>query len=494
MHHDRSLYEALYPGTMRHRFLKGLGANSVGQIINLATRVLLPPLFLRAWGADVYGEWLVLSSFVAYLSLTDMGGQKYIVNRLTQAYAQQDFSLFRRVLHTGLAIFLFMPTAVFFLFTAAVLIVPPESILPIVKTDHQVVVWVLAILAFQFVFSLPQGILLGIYRAVGLLPRGAMLANLILFLQLALMAAALWLGSGMVLIAGLQMLPYPLVALIAVWELNRRFPQFSLLSLKGAEYSMGLTFVKPSLHFLSIQITQTFSIQGMILVVAAVLSPIQVVIFSTTRTIVASMRQLLNLIAYTAEPEITRLDAQQDVDGLYKLFRALLRSSLLFAAVLASIFHFFGGAIYHLWLGGKVEYEQVIMDLFLVYFLQLVFWLTCSHLLISTNRHHTLSKILLAASALTIVLALVGGRYFGLQGVIIGMIVGDLILPFWCVPYLLSRYQARFSLPFFLKETAPVIVGVTSIVFLPWLVPITFLSLLSWWIASLLPIATLERS
>src|SRR5215211_9147349 len=158
MPHNRSLYEALYPGTVRHRFLKGLGANSVGQIINLATRVLLPPLFLGAWGADVYGEWLVLSSFVAYLSLTDIGGQTYIINRLTQAYAQQDFSLFRRVLHTGLAIFLLMPTAVFFLFTAAVLIVPPESISPILKTDHQVVVWVLAILAFQFVFALPQGI------------------------------------------------------------------------------------------------------------------------------------------------------------------------------------------------------------------------------------------------------------------------------------------------------------------------------------------------
>jgi len=191
---------------------------------------------------------------------------------------------------------------------------------------------------------------------------------------------------------------------------------------------------------------------------------------------------------------MTRLDAQQNVGGLYTLFRAVLRSSLFLAAVLASIFHFFGDAIYQLWLGGKVEYEQVIMDLFLVYFLQLVFWVTCSHLLISTNRHHTLSKILLAASALTIVLALVGGRYFGLQGVIIGMIVGDLILPFWCVPYLLSRYQARFSLPFFLKETAPVIVGVTSIVLLPWLAPITFLLLLSWWIASLLPVATLERS
>jgi O-antigen/teichoic acid export membrane protein len=387
-----------------------------------------------------------------------------------------------------------MPMAVFLLFAAAILIVPPQSFLPITTTDHEVVVWVLAILAFQFVFSMPQGILLGIYRAAGLLSRGFMLANLILFLQLALMAAALWLGSGMVWIASLYTLPYLLVALIAVWELNKRFPQFKLLSLKKAEYSLGLTFVKPSMHFLSIRATQAFSIQGMILVVAAVLSPLQVVLFSTTRTIVASMRQLLGIIVHSAEPEMTRLDAQQDVNGLYTLFRAILRSSLFLAAVLAAIFHFFGGAIYHLWLGGEVEYEQTIMDLFLIYFLQLVFWHSCSYILTSINRHHSLSRVLLVASALTIVLSLAGGWYFGLQGVVLGMIVGDLILPFWCVPYLVGRYQARFSLSFFLKETAPVIVGLVGVFFLPWSAPITFLLLLGWCIAGLLPIAALEPS
>src|SRR5215216_7477341 len=129
MHQDRSFYEALYPGTMRHRFLKGLGAHYIGQIIILATQVLLPPLFLGVWGADVYGEWLVLSSFVAYLSLTDMGGQKYITNRLTKAYAQQDILLFRKILHTGLAIFVFMPLVVFLLFTAVIVMIPPELFL-----------------------------------------------------------------------------------------------------------------------------------------------------------------------------------------------------------------------------------------------------------------------------------------------------------------------------------------------------------------------------
>ena len=163
---------------MLKRLIQGLGANFLGQVINLASRVLLVPLFLTAWGAQVYGEWLLLTSIVAYLYLTDLGGQLYIINRLTQAYAQQDSRLFRKILHTGLALFLVLPLAVFFVFVGVILLFPPGALLQITITGPTTVFLVLSVLAFQLVFSLPQGILLGVYRAVGLLPRGVMLSNL----------------------------------------------------------------------------------------------------------------------------------------------------------------------------------------------------------------------------------------------------------------------------------------------------------------------------
>jgi hypothetical protein len=195
----------------------------------------------------------------------------YIVNRLTQAYAEQDLALFRKVLHTGLAAFLIMPTAVFLLFIAALSSVPSDLFLPLASnTDDTIVFWVLAILAFQFVFSLPLGILLGTYPAVGLLSRGRMLLNLVFFLKLIFTVGALWLGGGMVWIASLETLSFVLVATFAAREINKRFPQFGLLSLKEADSSTALTFLKPSLHFFSIQVAQLFSIQGMVLIVGAV--------------------------------------------------------------------------------------------------------------------------------------------------------------------------------------------------------------------------------
>ena len=89
------------------------------------------------------------------------------------------------------------------------------------------------------------------------------------------------------------------------------------------------------------------------------------------------------------------------------------------------------------------------MDLFLIYMAQFIFWLTCSHPLQATNRHHTLAKVLFIASILTIGLAYLGGRHLGLPGIVLGMIIGDLVLPFWFVPYLLRDYQGVFLLQVF---------------------------------------------
>jgi O-antigen/teichoic acid export membrane protein len=129
-----------------------------------------------------------------------------------------------------------------------------------------------------------------------------------------------------------------------------------------------------------------------------------------------------------------------------------------------------------------VAFQQPIMDLFLIYMGQFIFWLTCSHPLQATNRHQTLAKILVISSLITIALAYWGGQYWGLAGIVLGMIIGDLVLPFWFVPYLLRGYQDCFSFKFFAAELAPYIGSLLILVLIPWLAPLVFLLLLGWWL------------
>ncbi len=462
------------------RILKGVWALSLGVGINLVARIAYPPLFLRAWGVELYGEWLVLSSAVLYLLLSDFGGQLFITNRLNELHAKGDRAGFEKWLHTGMAMFIVVPITVLLLFLAIVAFFPWWSAVSVVRTPHLVVFWVLAALAFQVCASLPLGIVMGVYRAVGMLPRSAMLNNLNQILQLVLISAGLLAGTRMVGIAFLHMLPVIVVVIIALRGLNRLHPELNVLSLKSADRRLVRQFIRPSGHFFSIQISQALTVQSVLLIVGAMLNSAHVVLYSTLRTVVNSIRQVLAILVNSVWPEMTRFYAREEPQKLVVLFRVVLRITLAAAVVFIILFHYFGTEIFRLWLGRDVGYEQILMDLFLVYVFQLVIWTSCSNVLMSINRHHEISILLLVSSLLTVIFVYAGGKTYGLGGVIAGLIVADVVLPLWAVPALLIRYVPGFSYRFFILELAPVCATLALVLLTLWSVPIVIIGLFIW--------------
>jgi hypothetical protein len=88
------------------RSLRGIGANAVSHAITAVSSIILVPVFLSTWGSQTYGEWLALSAAIGYLTLLDLGIQTYVVNRMSQAYAQNRLSDLHRDLHSSLRVFL----------------------------------------------------------------------------------------------------------------------------------------------------------------------------------------------------------------------------------------------------------------------------------------------------------------------------------------------------------------------------------------------------
>lgn len=472
---------AFQRGATRDRLVRGFGAGALGQGINAASRLVLTPMYLHAWGAPAYGEWLLLTSLVAYLSLTDIGSQIYIVNQLTKAAVRKNAGLYRKILNTGLALFLAFPAAVVVMFIMFAVLVPPQAYLDISETSRTVAAWVLLLLGMQVAISLPLGLLLGVYRSVGMLARGVMWANATAGLQLVLTAVALWMGAGMIIIAVLQLVPYVLVSALVQGELRRLLKAEEMISVKHADLKLGISFIRPSLHFFSIQLSQSLASQGTVLMVGALLGSVQVVVFSILRTVANVGKQLLGLIANTAWPELTRLDTEREYRKLSHLFRVTLRSSLVGSAIFTIVFHYFGGEVIHLWLGGTITYDQTLMTLFLFYMLQSVFWTVCGNLLMAVDRHHTYSRALMGSSVSTVALAWIGGYQFGLLGVVVGVLVADLALPFWLVPYLLGRQWRDFDAGFFAVELVPIAAATAAAMVTGWLAVVAVFAMCLWW-------------
>ena len=58
-------------GSVTHRLMRGFGANALGPVVTAIIQLGSVPIFLHAWGAAKYGDWLLLSAIPSYLSLSD---------------------------------------------------------------------------------------------------------------------------------------------------------------------------------------------------------------------------------------------------------------------------------------------------------------------------------------------------------------------------------------------------------------------------------------
>src|SRR5215467_7679436 len=108
---------------MVKRILRAINAIFFSHVIVRLGSLILVPLFLKYWTANLYGEYLALFAAVSYLTSLDFGMQQAAVNRLTQAYARGDLVEYRAVQHTALAFYLLLATSVT-LFAAGAWLVP----------------------------------------------------------------------------------------------------------------------------------------------------------------------------------------------------------------------------------------------------------------------------------------------------------------------------------------------------------------------------------
>lgn len=421
-------------------------AGLLGQVINIAYKLILPPLFLHAWGIGIYGDWLLISSLTAYISLIDIGGGQYIANRLNQLYSSSNFSAFKLCAQTSLTIFCAIPAALFLIFLLAVLLSPETIWQAFRNIESPEIRLVAVVLGLQISMTIPQLLIFGIYRAIGQMARGIMMANGILTFQLLGLSGALLLRLGPIEVAILQFLPIPLFAVAALLDLQMRIPQVSLVSHWQFSKSDARSMLKPSGYFFLIQLSQIFGVHGTLIIAGITLGNLALVAFATVRTLANLLKSVLGVLINAAWPEITRLDSQQESTKLSLLFHTILSANLFVAIAIGVAMSMFGELVYTVWLQGKIDYNSQLMSLIVILLIQQTASSSFASLLMATNNHRNLAILSLASAIASVCLAYLGAVHFGLEGLVLGLIIGEFalligapILVFRTFPYLHRR-------------------------------------------------------
>lgn len=67
-------------------------ANLFGVGVNLLNQIVLVPFYLVCWGKSLYADWIVISAFTVFFSMSDIGLNSVIQNRFSIKYAENNIS------------------------------------------------------------------------------------------------------------------------------------------------------------------------------------------------------------------------------------------------------------------------------------------------------------------------------------------------------------------------------------------------------------------
>ena len=355
------------------------------------------PLFLYFWGISLYGEWLVLAAFPAWLVFSNLGFTHATLNEATMCVARGDLQAARGAFRTT---WVFM-TGVSFAIAAVLVSVAASAPLAswfgfstlgdgdariiVVLLLLQVLVHMQAELAAAGLFGAGR---YGLHAFVG----GS--TRLAAFLLVALAVA---LGGGP-LAAAAVMTGVECVGFVAMVSLARRHGPWMRHGVSGTSRSAFRRLASPSFGFAGFIAGNALAIQGSLLVIGAVLGPAAVAVFATLRLPARGLAILGNIGFAVLRPEITMAYGAGETARLRRLYARAMQFSLWLGVAGFIGLLFLGPPIVELWTGGRVVVEQPLFGWLLAGGMATLLWTGAATVLHATNRHARIAWLYVAVS------------------------------------------------------------------------------------------------
>lgn len=422
--------------TRRGRLLANLALTVGTQLVNVASQILLVPAFLSAWGERAYGDWVTISAISAYLTLSDIGMQLYVINRLTAHEVRNEREDLTKTVQSALLVYAAM-SAIALAGTIAFTFLPWRAWWagrPLAQSAGTVG----GVLGAGIVVTVWFGFFSALFRVIGEPHRATGLALAQRSLALGATFAVLWLGGGPLQLALAQLICGGAFLVLTVADVQRKFP-VPILRLSHADWPTAVGIVLPSLTFALLTLANGLTIQGTLLVASSMLGPVAVTAFSTARTMANVVKQGSSILAHVAWPEFTRLDAEGDTERSATAHMTLIKVVTVISAIACAILWFEGAHLYQIWTRGKVAPESTLFRLLLAHILLQAPTGISVIFLTATNRHSAIAKLSLLTGVVTVGAAPLAVRALGVAGLGWTLLGAEALVISTVVPALVQR-------------------------------------------------------
>ena len=413
--------------TLRQRILRGLGASAYGQVVNVIIQLVGVPAYLAIWGVERYGDWLVLASWAAFLSMSDVGFASAAGNEMTMRVGRGDQDGALSVYHSMWTFLSLASLTVFGIVAAALWSTGAASAISLKTATPNDAAWILLVLAAHVLLSLQLGVLDAGFRCDGNFALGVSISSTMRLMEFAGQVATAYFTGSMLAVAIAGVAVRASAGLVSGTILRIKSPWLQV-GWREASWQTLKPLVRPALSFLGMPLGAALSTQGMIQVASKLLGPGAVVALSAHRTLTYAATQLMNMVNHAVWPELSRAHGAGDVAQTRRLHQQACATSIWAALACATGVMATGWWVLPTWTHGKVHQEPWLMAGFLTAVVLRSLWYTSSVVPMATNRHWGMAVLYSAGGAGSLVLAWLLIPRFGIAAAAFAVAASDLVM------------------------------------------------------------------
>ncbi len=414
---------------MIKRLMEGMGLSTAIVLVTIGGQIMAVPIFLAYWGAQVYGEWLILTNLVSSLTLLNMGIQTYASNLLITHYVRNELAKGTRILHSALRLYTILCSLAF---AIALTLAMWPNLIPWLQIKATPITQARLIIITQGIlttYAILGGLLLSLFRVTNQLPRQLRYALIEQTIYLTVPATVAMMGGRPFQAIMAMVSMYTIPVTISLWDVNRCSPY--PIGLSQSTWREAFALITPSLVFMAVSVATQLLSTGMTVTISSLAGATAVVIFNTTLMLTNFIRMVISRGLLVLWPEITAIEATNDLSRLARWHHLSFKLASGFALITTASIILLGPAVLTMWTRGRIEVDTTLNFLLALYLAVQAPALVSQIFGLATNKQGQLFKVQLSTAIISLLLASGLLPYFNVSGAAIALIVGQTIGTIW---------------------------------------------------------------
>ena len=421
--------------------------NSTASVVFFISRILLKfavrTALIRSLGIEYTGVDGLFSNILSLLSLAELGFGSALVYSMYKPMAEGDISKLNALLKLYRSVYRAMGT---FVLVVGFALSPFLNffIHDTVQINNLYLIYILYIAnsGLSYFFSYKSSV---IYVAQ---ENYIITLNRFAFeiIQAILQIAALFLYRNYIVFFSIRVVCTLLKNVSISFIANKRFPYILERNAVKLSKQEIKEIIKNTYALFSHKIGSVVVYGTDNLLISRFASVIFVGLYSNYSMLIDAASSLFSNIFSSLTSSIGNVGATENADSAYQIFKRVLFLNYVIAGILASLLFSVINAFIILWIG-----EDFLLEQFTVLLIILSFYLTfCRRTVLVFREAFGLFWYdrykPFAEAAVNLIVSIVLGKMWGINGVIVGTIISNVSVSFWIEPYILYKYSFKRSL------------------------------------------------